>query len=731
MGYTATFDEPFLLAPTAASGDVPGVFEVSINGIAYPIDTSFEPYRRDAFRHRSIPAQRQSADITNIPGEATVNTQGLWRREQQDWRGGAGQLFFDRRSSDATRFRTSKGVNTWFPWQASLLPDTTLIKAATDSATQVCVVGSYVYLMTSTTLQFSPDLVTWTSCTGLSGTLHSITTDGYDVWVACGTAGVYHGVAGTAAMTSYVTCGASATITLVSYSGGRLMAAGGTYVWNLVSAGVVEITPPASTATLTAVLTTGTAITSIQVSPLPQAITSGDTVTVTGTIGDQTWAASASVPKGATAIPVTSANATTTYPVGSQVSDSGWATSGLGSPDATGGVGFLMDYPNASWVWTSFTGGEGQVYMSGYAGNVSQVYRTQVEATGSALTVPVLSAPMPYGEIVYSLYGYLNFVLMGTSAGARFCETLNANDPSGNAGDLRLGAIVPDLVDPMTAPCLCFCGQNQFVWFGWSNYDSGSTGLGRMDLTNFTSEFTPAYTSDLMASAQGQITSMAWLGAGVTFNGTMTATNGPVFVVQGVGLYGPASTYVAAGTIDGGYYTFGLPDNKIAMLYDVKAQYPLDGSFGATLAVDQGAPVSVGSVSTWPTSALTVPQLTGEYLEPVLTITAGSGNTTTPTILRTVLKALPAVVSGIEISAVLRIWEHIEEQDREYWFDPYAEYARFTQYYTTQQIVTYQEGPFVTQVTVDEIDWLPHARRDDQDGGFQGNLIVYLKTLSG
>ena len=99
----------------------------------FVIDTSFEPYRREAFRHRSIPPQRQSIMMTNIVGEGTVNTEGLWRREQVEWSMGAGQYSLDRKGdSQETRFYNSKGVDVFsYPLQAKLLPDVERVDALT------------------------------------------------------------------------------------------------------------------------------------------------------------------------------------------------------------------------------------------------------------------------------------------------------------------------------------------------------------------------------------------------------------------------------------------------------------------------------------------------------------------------------------------------------------------------------------------------------------------------
>jgi hypothetical protein len=67
---------------------------------------------------------------------------------------------------------------------------------------------------------------------------------------------------------------------------------------------------------------------------------------------------------------------------------------------------------------------------------------------------------------------------------------------------------------------------------------------------------------------------------------------------------------------------------------------------------------------------------------------------------------------------------------QDYYFDPYVEKAFLESLRQSQTVFEYMEGPYVSQfTTVDEIDWLPQKHRDARaEGGFEGNLIVYLKT---
>ena len=203
---------------------------------AFPVDTSFEPYRREAFRHRSIPAQRQSIMMTNIAGQGTVSTEGLWRREQTEWSMGAGQLYLDKKTdSQETRFYQSKGVDVFsYPLQATLLPDTYRKDTGTvGSNLQVARCGDYAIVANGTTLTRYALNVTgaWgagTAATGLSGTINSITTNDKYAFVAT-TAGLYYGDISTMSFALYAasdtTSGFTGGYDLVRWVNDQLIAA--------------------------------------------------------------------------------------------------------------------------------------------------------------------------------------------------------------------------------------------------------------------------------------------------------------------------------------------------------------------------------------------------------------------------------------------------------------------------------------------------------------------------
>src|SRR5690606_8501869 len=96
-------------------------------------------------------------------------------------------------------------------------------------------------------------------------------------------------------------------------------------------------------------------------------------------------------------------------------------------------------------------------------------------------------------------------------------------------------------------PVLCLEPQAEDVWFGWSAIN----GLGRARLHRFTADLVPGFASDLVTSDAGEVTSAC------TVNGRR------YFAVSGEGFYGETTTLRSTGTVDLGYFTFGIAEPKV------------------------------------------------------------------------------------------------------------------------------------------------------------------------
>lgn len=378
----------------------------------------------------------------------------------------------------------------------------------------------------------------------------------------------------------------------------------------------------------------------------------------------------------------------------------------------------LFTHPNAEFEWVGFAPGTSQssggfIYAAGFSGDKSLIYRTAIKPDGTALDIPVVAGELPDGEIVRTIGGYLGFILLGTDKGLRFCQV-------NNSGDLVVGEIVgPE------KPVRCFEGQGRFVWFGWTDYDSSDTGLGRLDLTQVAEgTLAPAYASDLMASGQGDVVSLA------TFQDVR------VFAVSGAGVYGQdTASKVASGTLDTGLISYGLSaDDKVAMYADIRHK-PLSGSVSLSLSTDEGDFTNLGtsdlSGSTEPSSPLSANESKATLFELRVTLSRDSGDVSAgPTLSRLTLRSYPAPPRGKAYVAPLLLWDRIVRVDgSEVTADPEAMLRALETLEVDRRVVTYQYGVRREPVVLESIEWVASHPTSD-NSWWNGTAVCRFKKFS-
>lgn len=214
----------------------------------------------------------------------------------------------------------------------------------------------------------------------------------------------------------------------------------------------------------------------------------------------------------------------------------------------------LYTHPNSGWVWSDFAEGPSAIYASGYEGEESVIYKIDVTATTTSVTlnVPVVVAEMPRGEQILSLYSYVgSFLIVGTSNG---CRVASISDN----GNLTMGPLIFNgtHVDDAVA-----YGKYVYVTVrdkGEAGDNVQRAGLYRINLgqtlnnTSFSSSLQFAYAPDLVAPAgtTGQCRSVT------------IADNKLWFSVNGSGVFREMSTYVDDGWIETGRIRLGVMENK-------------------------------------------------------------------------------------------------------------------------------------------------------------------------
>lgn len=368
----------------------------------------------------------------------------------------------------------------------------------------------------------------------------------------------------------------------------------------------------------------------------------------------------------------------------------------------------LFTHPNTDFRWVGFAEAGSAIYAAGFSGDKSLIYRTTVKPTGASLEVPVVAGILPDGEIVRSLEGYGDLLFIGTDQGVR----LAVLDQAGNA---NVGALLN-----LGVSVRCFEPQGRFVWFGWTNFSATKTGLGRLDPTilNPPAEV-PAYASDLLAVAQGIVTSV------------VTVSGRRYFTVSGNGLWGETATKVASGTFDSGLVTYGVPDRKVSMQVDVRFEpLPAGASIVTAFNSDSSAFTTVGTAATadrlsavWPVS-----QFAGETMEIRQTLNRATDTTVGPELTRHTLRSWIAGRAGEILTLPIKLFETVVTLDDDVAnYVPNDEIDFFNQLREDGTLVTVQLYDRTFAAFVSDYQFLPENRT--ANGQEQNGVLTVIFTV--
>lgn len=368
----------------------------------------------------------------------------------------------------------------------------------------------------------------------------------------------------------------------------------------------------------------------------------------------------------------------------------------------------LYTHPNTAFRYVGFAAGQNHIYAAGYAGKTSLIYRTTIKADGTALDIPTQAGELPVGEVVSTIYGYLGYIVIGTNFGIRLAT-------SDTNGDLIIGPVLETTTDVK-----CAVGDGRFVWYGWTNFDATSTGLGRIDLSQFNTVNEPAYASDLMADVQGAV------------NAVVNWGDYRLFSISGQGIYREHATNLAeSGYVDTGSWRWGIPDPKFATFVDFRT-LPLSGSLTFALNLDNGG---YESLATFGTPGVTEKTLDGSdtsFGEAAfkITFTRNSTDATSgPTLTRWQVRAFPAPKRSELFSVPILLHEKLNRANREYYYDVNDELSFLRNLIADTRITTYQEGEETFKVIVENVEWIP-VDSHLKNWIFDGTAVVTLRSLT-
>ena len=384
---------------------------------------------------------------------------------------------------------------------------------------------------------------------------------------------------------------------------------------------------------------------------------------------------------------------------------------------STGSKSFAIEPDDTAFRWVGVATGQNAAYAAGYSGKKSLIYKITIKADAT-LDKGVVALELPTGEVVSSIAGYLGFIVIGTNKGIRFCST----DTDSN---LVAGQIIPT-----PQPVRHSSSDDKFVYFGWSNYDEVSSGIGRLDLSTFTATNTPAFASDLMyGSSASPIT--ADVTRVITFDDPVSGVSKRVFMVSGVGVVVEDSeNLVVSGEIETGAWRWDVPDRKFVAKIDTRST-PLVGAITSYLKIDNSSYLDIG---TWDTPTGIQNSFDGSDTQAIeaefkfmlerSTTVATAG----PTLTRWMARAYVAPYRSQFFVVPILLHKTVDVRGKPYYYDVEAQQSFFDSLIETPRIITLQIGNTTHNVITEDVSW-ESADAHGNTWQFDGTLVVTLRSV--
>jgi hypothetical protein len=184
----------------------------------------------------------------------------------------------------------------------------------------------------------------------------------------------------------------------------------------------------------------------------------------------------------------------------------------------------VYTHPNTSYIFTSIAASGTAIYVSGYNGSQSSIFKFILTEAGAfpTLTSAITAAELPFGEVVHKLFYYLGYMCIGTSLGIRIAS-IDAY------GSLTYGPLIVET----SQPCYDFAARDRFIWCATGV--NNEPGVLRIDLSLQLETLRFAYAHDVHYDAYATnhdyiTTACAFIGNtdSLAFASTATVVGGTV-----------------------------------------------------------------------------------------------------------------------------------------------------------------------------------------------------------
>ena len=376
-------------------------------------------------------------------------------------------------------------------------------------------------------------------------------------------------------------------------------------------------------------------------------------------------------------------------------------------------------------IFTSVTSSGAAIYISGYSGIQSNIYKFTLTTAGAmpTLTSAITAAELPVGEIVFKIAYYLGNMAIGTNQGMRMADASQLD------GSITYGALIFESDQPVYD----FAFRDRYIWAATGV--EGQVGVTRVDMGQPLGNLLFPYAWDLYDPADTlthYTTACAFLGDTnrLAFCNAGNGSNGTIYIES-------ASTLIAEGSIRTGYVRYNTLELKIFKLMQARVDTTNGGlNIDSIDYADNFFRIGTfAQESSVPEVNINYPQASQEYLGFQFTLTRSSSDTSKgPLFTGYQIKALPAIPRQRLIQYPLSCFDH--ESDHfgvEVGYEGSA-YYRMSQLESIENVGdTIRVEDFRTGESyiglIEELDFRNATPSDKRFSGYGGTLLVTIRTV--
>jgi hypothetical protein len=388
----------------------------------------------------------------------------------------------------------------------------------------------------------------------------------------------------------------------------------------------------------------------------------------------------------------------------------------------------IYTHPGGEYIFTSITASGPAIYVSGYSGIHSSIFKFTLATNGTmpTLTSAQVAAEMPSGEVIHKIFYYLGYMMIGTNKGVRAAVV------SDQDGSINYGPLIVET----TQPVYDFAARDKFIWCAAKV--GNSPGTIRINLGEEIETLRFAYANDIYAPS---VTNGA-VATGMSFIGDtsrlMFCTNAisAATADRGSNYLESATNYISSGYLQSGFIRYATIEDKVFKTLHVNMENANGGLTVQSISKEgnEYTIANFGAGDLIEPFAVAYPLGTQEYVSFKFNFTPKTA-TVTPTFSAYQLKALPAIARQRFIQYPVLCYDlETDKFGNQIGYEGYA-FKRLTDLETLESTGdTIRVQDFRNNETflgvIEELNYMNRTPPSSRFAGFGGMLIVTIRTVS-